>query len=234
MTVGDRDVRRSPSLRLQRAHDLVAYREQQLASARDAGRSPRYIAERRRLLDRAIAWRDSARRAVERRSGLDGSERTYQRSPAAWARRYAKRIAQLETRLRDARGPLERARLEGAREQAERRLAVALRELRGQPAAHPTPGGQPVGTILSTAAVALLAAREVRERREPVSVDELLAYLDRLGVEADRAQAGVQRAVATGHLMTVVDDAERHCVRPRTAFDIAADLIDPAGARAAA
>jgi hypothetical protein len=76
-------------------------------------------------------------------------------------------------------------------------------------------------TLLSTRAIATLAERHVRKADAPVPIDEVLVGLQRFGVEPDRAEAGVQRAIANDHLESVLDADERPCVRLRATADAA-------------
>lgn len=73
--------------------------------------------------------------------------------------------------------------------------------------------------ILSIIAVGKLAERRCRELARPVSIDELVAWLESCEVDVDRAHAGVRLAVYVARLDAVTDDEGRACVKLPEARD---------------
>ena len=69
-------------------------------------------------------------------------------------------------------------------------------------------------TILSLVAVARLAERHVRQAGQPVPVEHVVHWLvDSVGVEEDRARAGVRLAVVVCRLEGTTDEDGRACLR---------------------
>ena len=69
-------------------------------------------------------------------------------------------------------------------------------------------------TVLSLPAVGRLAQRHVRQATQPVPVEDVVAWLvNAIGLQDDRARAGVRLAEIVGRLAAVTDDEQRPCLR---------------------
>ena len=84
-------------------------------------------------------------------------------------------------------------------------------------------------TVLSIVAVARLAERRVRQAAKPLLVEDVVRWLrDSVGVEEDRARAGVRLAVVVCRLEGTTDEADGACLRlptEREAGGVTPDLI---------
>ncbi len=68
--------------------------------------------------------------------------------------------------------------------------------------------------ILSIVAVGRLAERRVRQAGDALPVEDVVSWLvDSVGVQDDRARAGVRLATIVGRLEPVKDDNGRPCLR---------------------
>ncbi|MBA2512783.1 MAG: hypothetical protein H0V26_00410 [Solirubrobacterales bacterium] len=69
-------------------------------------------------------------------------------------------------------------------------------------------------TILSVVAVGRLAERRVRQAGQAVPVEDVVRWLvDSVGVQDDRARAGVRLASIVCRLEATTDDEQRPCLR---------------------
>jgi len=68
-------------------------------------------------------------------------------------------------------------------------------------------------TVLSLTAVSRLAERRVRQASRPVPVEAVVAWLvNAIGVQDDRARAGIRLATIVGRLQIVTDDEQHRCL----------------------